>query len=155
MMGRLEVFIRRDAAGVVVELAPARFGSIEEARRHVKHGLVQVESRPHDEQLSILERYRWMREECMDGVSFRGKNLNGADFRNAVMTDCDFREADLGTSCMRYGCFRRSDFRGASLKGADLHRADLRDADLRGASLLNVDLSTADLTGAKMDKEAS
>ena len=153
-MSRLELVIRRDDDGsCVIEMPPVRFGTFEEAHRHIKHGLVRMWPNSDDEANDIIERYLWMRSECMDGVSFYGQDLNGADFRNAVMTDCDFRNADLGTACMRYACFKGSDFRGASLKGADLHRADFRDTDLRGADLLNVDLSTTELTGAKRDEE--
>jgi uncharacterized protein YjbI with pentapeptide repeats len=82
----------------------------------------------------------------------QGKDLRGAYLFEAQLQGVDFRGANLDRTQLGHADLRNADLRGAKLSRAYLYMADLAGADLRGAELpAKMKLTSVNLEGAKFD----
>lgn len=117
-------------------------------RHHTKEEKAQILEKI----LSEFRSKRELRNVCLEGVEFRGRDLHGARFVRCKFTRASFEEANLSDTTFENCQLDATSFFGANLVRSRLVDCTLRNANLVAANLTAAVLSRSNLTNAQFHR---
>lgn len=87
----------------------------------------------------------------IEGVDFRGYNLENANFKGADASNCNFDGANMRNTDLTDACFDKSLFRNVTLDNAIAEDASFKDCSFRKARFLEAKFKDCDFTSVNFE----